>query len=797
MTARGPLLAIAASLLLLVPAGARGGGVLIPSSLGDDPDPAALALRSMDVRVAIDGPHAEVRVEQIWENLTDSPLEGRYEFALAPGASLRAFSLWEGERRLHGMVIEKQRGRRLYEEISAQSIDPGLVETGNSDAGEEGVIVLRVSPIPAHGTTRVLLVYEESLVLDALTAQLTVPLGPHRHAAQPVGELRVHLDVTSPLPMARVELGPVAWWKGTAAAPAGARRHAATWSKQNLEIEDDLTVRVALEPPVGGFFGEVLAYRDPSPPRDASAFGGPGAGAMAGERGFFLARAVLGGATGAKPAARRPRDLVVVLDVSPSMQWDKLELAFGALEHALGQRLGKDDRFGVVLFNDETRAWKPTLVPARSANVGAALEFVRKSYLAGGSDLAAGVAAGAALLGAAPRAGADLDIVVITDGRPTWGEIQDRPLGTRVAGSLAAVKGARLHVLGVGEDGDDLLLASLAAPSGGAYARLYRLGDAAEQKRSVFFDRLDGRAVSGLALALPAGARASDIYGPAQAWEGGEALFVGRYATPIAGGDATLTGRDAGGKARSFELPLVLPAADTVRPWVARAWATQRVRDLLDRIRLDGERAEWITEIIALAKRFRLVTPYTSFIAAPRALLRPRNFQAGDPILRVETGAEIRGVVAIFPWGLTVPLEHVADEDVWETRFLAPAWMQDGNYTCTLVLTDDGGRKLREDKRFTVDSTPPGLAVELAHGVVRPGERVQLTARADADVRRISARLGEGAAVDVRWSGARKASVGELVVPEDLPAGTYAVHVVAEDFARNTTVETIEITVVR
>ena len=64
-------------LFALLPAAAHGGGVLIPSSLGDDPLPDALALRSMDVDVVIDGPHAQVTLEQIWENRTDQSIEGR------------------------------------------------------------------------------------------------------------------------------------------------------------------------------------------------------------------------------------------------------------------------------------------------------------------------------------------------------------------------------------------------------------------------------------------------------------------------------------------------------------------------------------------------------------------------------------------------------------------------------------------------------------------------------------------------------------------------------------------------
>jgi Ca-activated chloride channel family protein len=783
-----------AAVALLPTVAAHGGGVLVPTSLGDTPDPAALALRSMDVHVTVDGPHGEVRVEQIWENRTDAPLEGRYEFALAPGAALEGFSLWNGDERLHGVVIEKSHGKRLYEDLKAQAMDPGLAETGDRDSGEEGVIVLRVAPVPAHGTTRVQLTYDQPVESSGGKAQLVVPLGPGKHAVQPVGTLRMTVDVSSPIPLASVDASGKGWaWKTL----APGRSFAGVWKGQNVALKDDLTVRLAQAPLAGASATDVYAYRDPHPPRDVSPFAvAPAAGAApAAEAGFFLARTVL---APAPRAAATPRDLVFVLDASPSMQWDKLEVAFAALEYALGQRLGKDDRFGVVLFNDEVRTWKAELVPASAANVAAALDCVRASYLAGGSDLAAGVAAGAELLGAAPRAGADLDLVLLTDGRPTWGEVAQKPLGMKILAAVAAVRGARLFALGIGEDGDDLLLASLTSPSGGAYTRLVRLGAEGDVARTAFFDRLGGRAVAGLTLTLPPAARASSIYGAPQAWDGGEALFVGRYAAPLATpANATLAGRDAAGAARSYSFPVALPAADTTHPWVGRWWATLRVRDLLDRIRLDGERADWITEIITLAKRFGLVTPYTSFIAAPRALLRPRNFQAGDPVLRVKTGAGIRGVVAIFPWGLVKPLERVPDEDVWETRFLAPAWTKDGSYACTLVLTDERGRKLREDKRFTIDSTPPALTVELAHGVVHPGERLRLLAHADADVRRISARLGDGAAVDVRWSGGDKASVAELQVPEDAPAGEVVVHVVAEDFARNTTVTSQAITVVR
>src|SRR5206468_311487 len=90
----------------------------------------------------------------------------------------------------------------------------------------------------------------------------------------------------------------------------------------------------------------------------------------------------------------------------------------------------------------------------------------------------------------------------------------------------------------------------------------------------------------------------------------------------------------------------------------------------------------------------------------------------------------------------TKALAYVQGEDVWETRFLAPATMTDGSYGCTLVLTDAAGRKVREEKRFTIDSKPPDVKVSLSHGSARPGDRVVVTTLADRDVR---ARVGDPA----------------------------------------------------
>src|SRR5471030_1255005 len=110
-----------------------------------------------------------------------------------------------------------------------------------------------------------------------------------------------------------------------------------------------------------------------------------------------------------------------------------------------------------------------------------------------------------------------------------------------------------------------------------------------------------------------------------------------------------------------------LPALSADHPELPRTWAKARVDALLQKIEREGEDRAAIDEIIRLARKYKFVTPYTSFLAVPRALLRPRVIRPGDPVIRVRTDPAIVSVVALFPFGLTKPLRYLGKEDIWQT----------------------------------------------------------------------------------------------------------------------------------
>jgi Ca-activated chloride channel family protein len=216
---------------------------------------------------------------------------------------------------------------------------------------------------------------------------------------------------------------------------------------------------------------------------------------------------------------------------------------------------------------------------------------------------------------------------------------------------------------------------------------------------------------------------------------------------------------------------------------------------LLEKMDQEGEDKASIDEIIRLSRRFHFVTPYTSFLAAPRALLRPRLIRPGDPLLRVRTDGSIRSVIALFPFGLVKPLRYLKDEDIWQTRFLAPEDMPDGTHSVRLILRDQDGHVFREQKSFVISSQAPVVRVHLDSNRVPAGAALALRVQASQTTRSIAVRLYGADPLFLHWNAAEKSNTGIFNVPANLPAGRYSLHVTAEDFAHNVSHQEVPIEV--
>jgi Ca-activated chloride channel family protein len=275
---------------------------------------------------------------------------------------------------------------------------------------------------------------------------------------------------------------------------------------------------------------------------------------------------------------------------------------------------------------------------------------------------------------------------------------------------------------------------------------------------------------------------------------GSLASWIGRYQAAKENVTFTVHGVRAGA---SLEMSAKgnLPREALDHAQLPRLWARARVDALLEKIQRDGEDQAAIDEIIRLARQYKFVTPYTSFLAVPRALLRPRVIRPGDPVLRVKTDKSISSVTALFPFGLVQKLRYLSGEDVWQTRFLAPDDMQDGTYTVRLVLRDRAGHTYREFKTFVIASKPPVVQIKLTTRRYHPGQTVDLRASASQSTRTLVARLEGAAPVALHWDARAGVNAGQLVVPEQTVPGTYKLTVTAEDIAHNIGAQEVQIEV--
>ena len=773
--------AVRASLFCILALGAphlrAQAGLLVPTSSGR-PDAAVLSLREMSIDIGIARGYARVNVRQVFENHTSTVQEGTYRFALPPSAAVGDFAVWDGLQRIPGVILEKQRARAIYRELAQQKIDPGLLQQGeeeDADAGSSGrsarpsggaLFSVTVSPIPPLATKRLELQFQEEVPFIDGVSEFRLVLRPSDGEAPTARNLTV-----------KVRLEDGVFEAMPSGLPLRATADGAEFTGSAVKLGRDLVFRIR---PKNTDHLRLSAFRNPDgmlPDGLALAPWERPSEIPPEKDGFFLLEATppsgkasktASGKAANKESKRPPQNLAILFDTSLGHRWAGLETAYGQLVRILND-LRPTDQFTLIPY-DRKPAPNPVLKQGTTQEIEGELNALRSRPLGPGANLPAALQAARKALGDKGR------ILVLTSGQ---GPFSSKAL------EAAAGPVPLFTVVTTGEAGEALRAASQQVLS----------PTATEIETDLFFQRV---------LAPPAKAEAKAQPGDGEdvpfKVSGGEPKlrhiypvlvqpmaagslsgWVGRYAVPQPKLRFTLASNLMPGGSAALEAPLPEKALDARD--LPRRWARARVDDLLARIEADGEKREWIEEIIALSKRYKFITPYTAFLAAPRSLLRPRRIQPGDPVLRVECDAGTRAATALFPFGLKLELLRRPGTNVWEGRFLVPEGFRDGRYAVRILLHDSSGARISETKHFILDGKAPEIRPELPTSA-RPGDVVQICAYTDEDVVFLSARLGDGAPVPLRWDPAAKCSIGLMRVPEG-PPGFQEIVFEAVDGAKN------------
>lgn len=776
-------LMIAIALCLPVARSRAQSGVLIPSTIKNTPDDSILSLSVMKVDVTIDNQFAHVRVMQVFDNHRNQILEGKYLFALPQQSAIADFAVWDGDLRLPGVILEKRRANQLYEQIKAQVTDPGLLQQDDEHGGASAFSA-KVFPIPAYGTKRVELEYAEMLPVENLNSSFSFPLKPSFGKAQRVGDFQLRVSVISDAP-----ISPLKFAGDYAMKPVkqSANEQQYEFAASNIELKEDFALEYTIN--VDRSALSFITHRSPErisayDLRDPSL-------AAKNPDGYFEARAIFNQQVSAANGSERPasqRNVLLLLDTSLSMHGEKLSRAVEAVDFFL-HNLQPQDHFNLTLFNDEFTTLSPTPLPATAENVERALSFVKASMLGGGTDLNQALLKSIELANSLPSG--ERSVVLISDANPTLKTLGIKRIAQAFdqANNSGQSQKTRLYALGIGGDSNRSLLETLTQKCKGYFASARETEDISTQL-TLLLSRIGAASIDDLQFASANPANFSYVYSVGSSsqtqhnFDGASQAFVGRYKTPQQNLEVKVQGK-FGDQAFALSRRVNLPELETAHEHLPRVWARARVDALLYEMNLNGEREDYIAEIIRLSQKYKFITPYTAFLAAPRSLLRPRVIQPGDPVIRVKTDPAISEVFAVLPFGETLPLKFLPNEGVWQARFLAPSWMPDGTYRCRLLLTDKQGNGYQEEKTFVIDSHAPKLSASVDYQTVRAGDEIFIKVNADKDTMRLAAKLYGAHSVQLVWSEKDKASVGRLRVPQGLASGQYALTVSAEDFAHN------------
>lgn len=746
-------------------------GVLI--STDENAKKLQLKLAVMNVDITLDNQNAVVKIVQVFENRTPQTLEGKYVFALPEQSSISDFAVWENDVRLPSVMMEKRRANQIYESVKNQRIDPGILQATDENESATGFSA-KIFPINPYGTKRLEMEYAEVLPIENFTSNLTVPLAPSYGELQSVGSFNLKIRVLNETSFAVFSTEnsafPLQFVKSEPNEFIG------EFHAENLELKDDFQFAYRLATEENKF--SVVAYRSPEKIsaydlRDPQT-------AEKSVDGFFQAQTFFG----ANPSVEKsPKRVVLMLDTSLSMYGNKLARAVEAVDFFL-HSLTSEDEFNLILFNGETQTFFAAPIKANTEAIENAMKFVKNSTLEGGTNLRKALQT--AVDESKKFSDGERQIVLISDADPTLETIKIQQFE-----SIFSNQNARLFAFAIGANANTELLENLTSQTHGYYDSANETEDIGTKLR-LFFETIGAPDIANLKLADDA--NLYDIYASGtNSFFGSNFSFVGRYRKPKSqkfGFSANF-----GNQKINLSSEINLPESDETHSFLPRVWAQARINAILQTINREGEREEYITEIIRLSEKYKIVTPYTALIAAPRALLRPRLIQPGDPVIRVKTDESVTEVFAVLPFGETLPLKFSESEKVWETRFLAPVWMADGTYKCRLLLTDKNGNGYAEEKTFVVDSRAPRVKILLEKNSFKTGEIINLKVSADSDTNRLNAKLYGAKSVSLAWSNQEKSNVGKLKIPENLIAGKYVLTVTAEDFAHNQTTEEIAIEV--
>ncbi len=574
--------------------GASAAGLMTPAG-GDLP---GLEIRQHHVEVTIEDGYAVTSVEQQFFNPHDQALEAIYSFPVPEGAAVGEFTYWIDGKAVTGEVVEKARGREIYEQEKAQGREVALVDQEAYRSFDS-----RVYPVRARDSVRIRLVYIQAVPADLGIGRYVYPLEEggvdeerlafwnFETAVREAFSFRLRLRSSYPVEEFRLPGHPQA---------VATRVDEQTWevafgSEQAVDVADESAQAAVTEPYL--LDRDVVVYwrhQQGLPGAvDMISHRAPGS-----DRGTFMLTVTPGDDLA---GIQGGRDWVFVLDFSGSMKGKYHSLVEGVRKGLSQLRAG--DRFRIVLFNNSAMELTHGYTAVNEQSINDYARRLDGISPEGGTNLFAGLQQGFRALDAdRPSA-----VILVTDGVANVGVTEKKEF-------LALLEryDVRLFTFVMGNSANRPLLDSMTRVSNG-FAMSISNGDDIAGRLMLSAEKLGYEAYRDIEVRVR-GVKVRDLT-PARIgslYRGQQLTLFGHY---WGDGPAELeiSGKVAG-RELNYRSKLDFPASSTMNPELERLWAFASIADLQRQMDYLGQDSDSEQAIADLAVAHGLVTPYTSMI---------------------------------------------------------------------------------------------------------------------------------------------------------------------------------------
>lgn len=585
----------------------------------DDGVEIPMPLKHTEVDAAIDGYLATVEVTQQFHNPFSSKIEAVYVFPLPQNSAVNEFVMTIGDRRIRGIIREKEEAKKMYAAARASGYRASLLTQERPN-----VFTQKVANIEPGKRIDIDLKYYNTLawrdgwyefVFPMVVAPRynppgstggvgATPRGGHGPSGQSteVQYLRPKERTGHDIAV-NVKLN-----AGVAIEELFSRTHAIAKSRRS-DSRYDISLKPLDTVPNKDF---VLRWR------------------VTGSRvksNFITHRDERGGhfslmlypPDSMKTLKRKPMEMIFVIDCSGSMNGAPIRQAKAAIDRALSH-LESDDTFQIIQFSNNASKLGRTPIPVTSANIRRAKSYLKGLRGMGGTQMIEGI-----------KAALDFEhdprrlrfVTFLTDG-----------LIGNEAHILNAIHqrigATRIFSFGVGSSPNDYLMDRMAKAGRGAVAYL-NLNDSATEVMDRFFERVSHPALTDIRIDW-GGLEVEEVY-PAKIPD----LFVGR---PV-----ILTGKFSGGgnqgirvhgtlgngEETELAVPVDLNEGAATHEGLAAVWARRKIADMTDRAAyIANPRLQ--ESIKSLALDYSLMSSYTAFVAVDSSARTAGNFGTAVPV---------------------------------------------------------------------------------------------------------------------------------------------------------------------